>query len=105
MVYDITNQKSFENLTVWKQDFLIKANPKDPDNFPFFVFGNKIDKKHERKVPQSKVDEWLHKNNDMPYEETSAMDGSNVELAFNRIASQLLRQVMSGSEPPQILNT
>ena len=50
MVFDVTNPKSFENLDVWKNDFLVKANPKDQDNFPFFVFGNKIDKTGERKV-------------------------------------------------------
>ncbi len=35
---------------MWKNDFIAKANPKDPDNFPFFVFGNKLDKSDERKV-------------------------------------------------------
>jgi len=50
LVYDITNARSFENLTVWKQDFLVKANPKDPESFPFFVFGNKVDKANDRKV-------------------------------------------------------
>ncbi len=49
-MYDITNSRTFENLAIWKQDFLVKANPKDPDNFPFFVFGNKVDKASERKV-------------------------------------------------------
>ena len=50
------------------------------------MFGNKIDKANDRKVPQKKVEEWLRKNNDIPYEETSALEGSNVEVAFNRIA-------------------
>jgi Ras-related protein Rab-7A len=50
LVYDITNARSFENLNMWKNDFIAKANPKDPDNFPFFVFGNKLDKSDERKV-------------------------------------------------------
>ncbi len=50
LVYDITNQRSFENLNIWKQDFLVKANPSKPDQFPFFVFGNKLDKADERKV-------------------------------------------------------
>jgi len=31
----------------------VKANPKDPDHFPFFVFGNKADKDIERKVQLS----------------------------------------------------
>ena len=50
LVYDITSQKTFENLNIWRQDFLLKANPKDADNFPFFVFGNKVDKANERQV-------------------------------------------------------
>jgi Ras-related protein Rab-7A len=40
-------------LNIWKQDFIAKANPKDPENFPFFVFGNKIDRENERKVRMS----------------------------------------------------
>lgn len=75
LVYDITNPKSFENLEIWKQDFLAKANPKDPENFPFFVFGNKVDKANERKVPVNRVEEWLRKNQNMPYEEVSALEG------------------------------
>ncbi len=49
-MYDITNARSFENLAMWKNDFIVKANPKDPETFPFFVFGNKLDKPDERKV-------------------------------------------------------
>ena len=56
LVYDITNARSFENLALWRQDFLVKANPKDPENFPFFVFGNKADKAVERKVRHGDVE-------------------------------------------------
>lgn len=38
------------------------------------------------KIPTAKVEEWLRKNNEIPYEETSALEGANVEVAFNRIA-------------------
>lgn len=48
LVYDITNAASFDRLATWKQNFLDKALPKDPTNFPFFVFGNKKDKENER---------------------------------------------------------
>jgi hypothetical protein len=37
----------------------------------------------------------LRKNNDIPYEETSALEGSNVEVAFNRIAKTLLKQAIA----------
>ena len=32
------------------------------------------------------VEDWLHKNGDIPYEETSALEGQNVEQSFNKIA-------------------
>jgi len=35
--------KSFEALDKWRDEFLIVASPRDPDNFPFVVLGNKID--------------------------------------------------------------
>ena len=36
--------QSFESLESWKEEFLMQGTPKDPDNFPFLVVGNKIDK-------------------------------------------------------------
>ena len=35
---------------MWRNDFIVKANPKNAENFPFFVFGNKLDKADDRKV-------------------------------------------------------
>lgn len=42
----------------------------------------------------SRVEDWVKKNNDIPYEETSALDGSNVENAFTMIANKLLRHAI-----------
>jgi len=44
LVYDITKPKTFESLQNWKDEFLIQAGPRDPDNFPFAVLGNMVDK-------------------------------------------------------------
>lgn len=40
------------------------------------------------------VEEWLLKNNKIPYEETSALEGQNVETSFNNIAHNLLKQAL-----------
>jgi len=49
LVYDITNQKSFESLDSWRDEFLMQGNPKDPENFPFIVLViNAIRKQKER---------------------------------------------------------
>jgi len=44
LVYDITKAKSFESLKNWKEEFLAQAGPRDPENFPFAVIGNMVDK-------------------------------------------------------------
>ena len=44
LVYDITNPKSFENLSKWKDGFIENAGPEDPKSFPFVLLGNKIDR-------------------------------------------------------------
>ena len=43
LVFDLTSYESFDHLDSWKQNFLEKCMPKDPANFPFFLFGNKKD--------------------------------------------------------------
>ena len=43
LVFDVNVAKTFENLDSWRDEFLIQASPRDPDNFPFVVIGNKVD--------------------------------------------------------------
>ena len=42
-VYDVTVPSTFKSLDSWRDEFLIQASPRDPDNFPFVVLGNKVD--------------------------------------------------------------
>merc|ERR1719198_447774 len=53
LVYDITNHKSFNNLDSWREEFLGQASPSDPENFPFVVLGNKVDRESDRQVPKA----------------------------------------------------
>jgi Ras-related protein Rab-7A len=50
LVYDVNNSKSFDALDSWRDEFLIQASPRDPDNFPFVVLGNKIDVEESKRV-------------------------------------------------------
>ena len=50
LVFDVNLGKTFENLDSWRDEFLIQAGPRDPDNFPFVVLGNKIDLENQRAV-------------------------------------------------------
>ena len=83
----MTNKKSFENLTKWKDGFLENAAPHDPSGFPFVVLGNKCDRENERKVDREKAESWCKANGGLAYFETSALEKTNIEEAFTRMAS------------------
>lgn len=42
-MFDVNSSKSFETLNSWRDEFLVQANPRDVENFPFVVIGNKVD--------------------------------------------------------------
>jgi len=91
LVYDVTAPNSFKNLDSWRDEFLIQAGPRDPEHFPFVVLGNKIDLEN-RQVSTRRAQQWSQSKNDIPYYETSAKEGINVELAFQTIAKNALAQ-------------
>ena len=92
LVCDLTDPKSFESIESWRTDFLNKLNPKEPDTFPFVLLCNKCDKVTDRKVQVSKIKQYCESKSNMPYFETSAKDGTNVENAFEEIAKLILNR-------------
>ena len=94
LVFDVTVPKTFETLDSWRDEFLIQASPRDPENFPFVVLGNKIDME-SRAISQKRAMSWCQNkaNVPIPYFETSAKEAINVEQAFQTIAKNALQQV------------
>jgi len=93
LVYDITDQKSFESLDLWMDEFIAQAAPRNPKEFPFVVLGNKSDlAKSKRQVADAKARSWCKNKNDIPFFETSAQDNINVEQAFQMVAHNALKQ-------------
>ena len=95
LVYDITNGKSFENLSKWKDGFIENAGPDDPKTFPFVLLGNKIDKEPDRKVDTKKAQQWCKENGDILYYETSATEGISVNEAFIEMAKMAIKREAS----------
>lgn len=108
LVYDVNNSKSFDALDSWRDEFLIQASPRDPDNFPFVVLGNKIDVEESkrvvsmdqevlvaetRKLMQSlqistkRAMTFCQSKGGIPYFETSAKEAINVEQAFEGMSA------------------
>lgn len=91
LVYDVTVPTTFKTLDSWRDEFLIQASPRDPENFPFILIGNKIDLEN-RAVTAKRAQQWCELKNRCPYFETSAKDAINVEQAFQTIARNALAQ-------------
>ncbi|EOA36184.1 hypothetical protein CARUB_v10010068mg [Capsella rubella] len=101
LVYDVNSAKSFEDLNNWREEFLIQASPSDPENFPFVVIGNKIDVDggNSRVVSEKKARAWCASKGNIPYYETSAKEGTNVEDAFLCITKNAMK---SGEEEEEM---
>eukprot|EP00054_Salpingoeca_dolichothecata_P003329 m.26434 g.26434 ORF g.26434 m.26434 type:complete len:209 (+) comp13767_c0_seq1:48-674(+) len=94
LVFDVTVPKTFETLDSWRDEFLIQASPRDADDFPFVVLGNKIDLDN-RAISQKRALGWCASKGGqtpIPYFETSAKDSINVEQAFQTIAKNALQK-------------
>lgn len=51
LIYDITNEKSFEDLEFWMQECLRNSNP----TVSIFLLGNKCDREAERRVTRAEA--------------------------------------------------
>ncbi|KAK3767590.1 hypothetical protein EGW08_015148 [Elysia chlorotica] len=91
LVFDVTMPNTFRSLDSWRDEFLIQASPRDPENFPFVVIGNKVDLEN-RGVSGRRAQGWCHTKGDIPYFETSAKEAINVEQAFQAVAKNAMAQ-------------
>ena len=92
LVYDITNPKSFQSLEMWRKSFFDNASPSNPGKFPFVLVGNKTDLEEERQVSAADAQKWVKAcSGDMPFVETSALNGQNVQQAFIAMIKRVLK--------------
>ena len=94
LVFDITKPKSFESLSNWRDEFLVQAGPRNPESFPFIVLGNMCDKASERRVSEQQARAWCAegRTQPIPYFETSAREGVNIDQAFQAICEMACAQ-------------
>jgi len=80
LVYDISKRQTYENVQRWLKELRDHAD----SNIVIMLVGNKSDLKHLRAVPTEEAKAFASENN-LSFIETSALDASNVELAFQNI--------------------
>lgn len=84
LVYDIAKHLTYENAERWLKELQDHAD----SNIVIMLVGNKSDLRHLRAVPTEQAKAFAEKNG-LSFLETSALDSSNVELAFQTILTAI----------------
>ncbi|KAI5298939.1 hypothetical protein KEM56_003655 [Ascosphaera pollenicola] len=88
LVYDISKHQTYDNVNRWLKELRDHAD----SNIVIMLVGNKSDLRHLRAVPTEEAKQFASDNN-LSFIETSALDASNVELAFQNILTEIYRIV------------
>jgi len=96
MVYDVTNNESFEKIDWWRDEVLAQTSKTDGP-FPFVLVGNKVDL--TRNVSEKRAHTWCELNGNVPYFETSAKNGQGLVDAFEVIAKAALVHEQANPRP------
>ncbi|XP_040267989.1 ras-related protein Rab-25 [Bufo bufo] len=99
LVYDITKQQSYESVDRWLKELYDHAEA----SIIVMMVGNKSDLKDEaREVPTEEAKMYADSNG-LLFMETSALDSTNVELAFETILRDIYTRVLKskGGEPKE----
>ncbi|XP_065573170.1 ras-related protein Rab-11A-like [Artemia franciscana] len=88
LVYDIAKQLTYENVERWLKELRDHAD----QNIVIMLVGNKSDLRHLRSVPTDEARAFAEANR-LSFIETSALDSTNVESAFQNILTEIYRIV------------
>lgn len=92
LVYDVTKPTSFENVTRWLKELRDHADA----NIVIMLIGNKTDLKHLRGVATEDAQSYAEKEG-LSFIETSALEATNVDKAFQTILAQIYRIISKKS--------
>lgn len=88
LVYDISRRSSFDNVSQW----LREVRSQGDNNLVVMLVGNKTDLAHLRAVATGKGLELAEKEG-MFFMETSALDSTNVDEAFETVIAEIYNHV------------
>ncbi|KAL1534922.1 Ras-related protein RABA2a [Salvia divinorum] len=98
LVYDVTKPTTFENVSRWLKELRDHAD----SNIVIMLIGNKTDLKHLRAVATEDAQSFAEREG-LSFIETSALEATNVEKAFQTILSEIYRIIskkpLSSDEP------
>ena len=95
LVYDVTNQSSFEGLRSWLQELKDSTTPE----ILIYLVGNKIDLPN-RAVSKAQAEQFAAQNQLSGCFETSAKSGEGVKPLIRKIAEQIFLPRVQAPLPP-----
>ncbi len=93
IVYDITNEASFDNIEKWYEQIQSETSKE----IPIVLVGNKCDLEDERKVPTEKAKEKAE-NLKCAFFETSALKGTNIDKIFEELVNTIYEKTANKNE-------
>lgn len=91
-MYDVTKPMTFDNVSRWLKELRDHAD----SNIVIMLIGNKTDLKHLRAVATEDAQSYAEKEG-LSFIETSALEATNVEKAFQTILSEIYRIISKKS--------
>ncbi|XP_060652477.1 ras-related protein Rab-26 isoform X1 [Drosophila nasuta] len=85
LLYDVTNKTTYDNIRAWLGEIREYAQ----EDVVIVLIGNKADCSSSERQVKREDGERLGREHNVPFMETSAKTGLNVELAFTAVARQL----------------
>uniref|UniRef100_A0A8D0HRY6 small monomeric GTPase n=1 Tax=Sus scrofa TaxID=9823 RepID=A0A8D0HRY6_PIG len=100
LMFDLTSQQSFLNVRNWMSQLQANAYCENPD---IVLIGNKADLPDQREVNERQARELADKYG-IPYFETSAATGQNVEKAVETLLDLIMKRMEQCVEKTQVSN-
>ncbi len=85
LIYDVTNLQSYENVKNWINQIREEANK----NVVIYLAGNKIDVEEKDRLVKTEEGKKIAEEYNLPYYETSAKNGVNVNQIFEDIVEKI----------------
>ncbi|CAD8109112.1 unnamed protein product [Paramecium primaurelia] len=91
--YDVTKQGTYESTLRWMSEIKQYGDPE----IVIMLVGNKIDLAEQRIVRTDEVSQFCEQNK-VGYIETSALNNTNVDIAFNQMVTEIYK-IVSAQKP------
>uniref|UniRef100_A0ABM5F416 Ras-related protein Rab-25 n=1 Tax=Pogona vitticeps TaxID=103695 RepID=A0ABM5F416_9SAUR len=99
LVFDITKHQTYDVVERWLKELYDHAEA----TIVVMLVGNKTDLAHSREVPTEEAKMYAE-NNGLLFLETSALDSTNVELAFETILRDIFNKVQKQKQKSPLDN-